>query len=59
MRQEESQYLASDIEEIKKLPDWHSRGWAMDLVGRFWGGLICRIQCLCCIRGSEKYGDLW
>jgi hypothetical protein len=50
MKQEESQYLANDIEEIKKLPEWAQQRVGYGLSKPFLGLTS---------GGGEKYGDLW
>ncbi|PMD33806.1 phytanoyl-CoA dioxygenase family protein [Hyaloscypha variabilis F] len=59
MRQEENQYLANDIEEIKKLPEWLQERVGYGLSRPFLGWVNLSNPMLVLHPRSEKYGDLW
>ena len=59
MRQEENQYLANEIEAIKRLPDWLQERVGFGLSRPFlgWVNLSNPMQVL--HPGNGKYKDLW
>ncbi len=58
MRQEENQYLANDIEEIKKLPEWLQVRVGYGISRPFLGWVNLSNPMLVLHPGSEEYGDL-
>jgi hypothetical protein len=58
MRQEESQYLANDIEEIKKWAEWTPQRVGYGLSRPFLGCVNLSNLMLVLHPGGGKYGDL-
>jgi hypothetical protein len=59
IHQEENQYHASDIGQIKKLPDWLQEQIGYGLSRPFLGWVNLSNRMLVLNPGDEKYTDLW